>query len=405
MALYYFKGQNALGDVVQGRYFAKDKTAVSIYLMKININPLYIHPASFMQRLRHGLSNLLVRITPIRKITISTFYYQLSGMLAIDVSLKSSLLVIANNLLNKRFASIMHDLAAQVTRGVAFGSAIEKYARLFSKSTVRLLSLARSRLDLVSVLQYSDEMLQRRALGKKVLLIIMPQLSFFALIVAAMLFVKIRYLQEFYYAAYVFNKTVPLVIQYFDSVTSLLTTHLAELLAGIVVGITVLVVLFKSIKPLRMIYDTVMLYIPFVGQYQFLQQQEQLSLITSILLKNGATVQKCMEFGIQAVDNLCYKRRLLRCVEAIKKGGELAYNLKKYKIFGSAEVQLVSLGVTANNLQETFERIYEIDKMLIEKRLILVKEVAKMLMYGLNLFMFITLVVVVETVFFYAQSQ
>jgi MSHA biogenesis protein MshG len=404
MPLFYFKGLSPVGKKIQGSLVADGKMAASSDLARSHIKLISIQRVNKFRALLFTLKKCITHFVPIQKINLSTFYYQMAGMLAINMSLRNALTTIADNMLNPRFASVLYDINRQLSQGVSLCKAFSGHVKLFSASTIALIALARSRVDLELIFRYSDTLLQRKSMMSRLVLFIVPQLALFVLLIAGFVFLHIRYLHEFQYAIYVFNKPMPVVIDVFQFLTGLITVDLVWTVLLILVVIAVFRLVVGWIKPLGDAYDALLLMIPFVGGYELLRQRERLSLMTAILLKGGATIQKAIVFSASAVDNARFSRRLSALSDHLKQGGELAYGLRQYKIFGGAEVQLIALGIVANNLTDCFGRIVDIEKLLIDKRMTFMTELARVLMYVVNIFLGLSLIVVTETLFFYAQA-
>lgn len=404
IAWYYFKGQNALGNTVQGEHKADSEIALTAHLKTLGVTAFTIKRMSLRKVLWLHLKRMCFRLIPIRRLTLSTFYFQLAGMLEIGISIKNSLLVISSHLDNPRFVTVIDDILDKLTKGYTLAGSMKKHTALFSEVVLRLVSLASSKSELVAVLRYCDKTLKHFLFVRKLLYLIIPQLAFTALMITSLLFVRLHYYGNFQYAIYVFQNPEPLKVKVFVFLTGLMTVHLGVSILIAMLLVAILKLLTKHNLRCRYVRDYFFLKIPIVQGVILAKERERLALIYSVLLEGGATVQKCALYASSAIENLCFQKRVVAMANALHQGDSFSSALKRFNIFSSAEVQLIGLGVASNNLSATFSRVYEVSQMILEKKFMLLTESARVLMYAFNITLFIFTVMIVETMFFYPGS-
>jgi type II secretory pathway component PulF len=232
-----------------------------------------------------------------------------------------------------------------------------------------------------------------------------PQLSVAVVLLSGLLFLRLHYLKDFYYALYVFHNPTPKVIKFFDMITALLTIHLLRTLVATFLIFLGLKLLIRFYKKARLVYDTILCYLPVVRGLVLAVERERLSLLYAVLLKGGASAQKCAQYSVAVIGNCFFKRRVQAMSTAIIRGEIFSNTLRHFRIFSAAEVQMIALGAVSNNLAKTFERIYGVSQMILEKRLLLTIEFVRLGLYLFNTALFFFLVYVVETLFFYPGIQ
>lgn len=404
MALFHFKGRNSSGHVVEGAYKAQSALQVRSYASSLGISVISISKIGLAKSVFKRVKQLFYRVVPISRTTLSTFYYQMAGMLEIDISVKNSLLTIANHLTNPRLVYVINDVISQVKKGHSLGAAMARYKKIFAASAVYLISLAHSRDELIAVFNYCDQVLYRFFFKRKLLLTIFPQLVIFVVILLVMAFFRLHYLNDFYYAVFVYSQKVPVTITFFAWFTSLFTIHLAVFLVAIVASFICIALLVRLNAFCKYVVDMVLMHLPIVRGVLLVQERERLSLIFSMLLRGGVTTQNCAQYAVFIVENTYFKRRVKKMANALMKGDAFSEVVKRYKVFSSPEIQLISLGEISNNLAKTFSRIYKLNQMLIEKKFILVTEVSRAFLYTVNTLMFLFAIYVVDLLFFYPSA-
>lgn len=409
MAWYSFTGKNSLGHRIQGRYHIRNDVNSELALMSrlhsAGVTAVSINKISFFRVCLIKLTGFASRFFPISKSNLSLFYYQLADMLEAGVPLKNALLIIANHLSNPRFIQIIRDVAASLAKGYTFSDALSKHERLFSLVTVRLVSFAQSKEELTAMLRYCDQSMQRSTFLKKLLLVVMPQLSITIVFFMILLFLRIRYLPSFNYAIFVFKNPVPLVIHIFDFITSMFTVNILKTIGmGFIVFFGCKLLVYFS-KKVRFFYHAFLCYFPVVSGVILAVERERLSLLYSVLLKGGASTQKCAQYSAAVINNLFFQRRVKAMSLAVQQGDSFSGALRFFRLFNSAEVQMIALGALSNSLVKTFERIYSVSQVVLEKKLLLLIEFVRFSLYILNTTLFFFAIFVTETLFYYPGAH
>jgi type IV pilus assembly protein PilC len=404
MAWYSFAGNNALGNPIQGQCYAESELELTGRLHVAGISAVSTKKLPFLKVCLLNIKNVLSRFYPVKKMDLALFYYQLADLLEVDIPLKNALFVIANHLNNPRLVRVIHDVMANLSRGLSFSEALSKHQRLFSAVTVRLISFAQSKQELMAILYYCDQAMRRSTFAKRVVFVAMPQLSLTLVFFMVLLFLRERYLVAFNYAIYVFREPTPIVIRLFDTITGLFSVHILKTISVIflmVFGVKLLIALSSRVK---LFYHALLCYCPIVSGVILAVERERLSLLYSVLLKGGASAQKCAQCSIAVVTNLFFRRRVSAMSATVQQGESFSNTLQFFHIFNAAEVQMITLGAVSNSLVKAFERIYSVSQIMLERRLLLLIEFTRLCLYILNSLLFFFAIYVTETLFYYPGS-
>jgi type II secretory pathway component PulF len=401
MTWFSFKGKDTQGIIVRGQYNAPSKIELAAHLKQMGVIPTAVKQLSvvsvFFLRCKRAISCCL----PIGSVTLSVFYYQLAALIDAGISVKNALSLMACHMTHPRFSLLIDDLVLKLNAGKTLCDAMKKYTRVFSGPTIRLISLSRSQEELSAVFTYSDHLLRRFSFVRKLLHVFVPQFSLTIVFFAILLFLRFQFLADFQYAIYVFNNPEPATIHFFTFVTGLFSVHVLAFLLGLVSFFLVLWFLFKFSARVAYCFDALFLFFPVISGFIVARERERLSLMFSIFLRGGATTQKCVKCASLVSLNRVFRQRLEGVLEAISQGESLLTALTRFRIFSSAEAQLVSLGMTANSLPKAFERIHQISEMVLERKFLLLTEGARVAMYLLNVSLFIFTAVVFQLLLFY----
>ena len=405
MAWYRFTGNSSLGHPIQGQYKADSELTLVSRLHSAGVTAVSIKKVYFFQVCAIELKRFASHFFPISKADVSLFYYQLADMLEVGMPLKQALLVIANHLNNPRFVRIIHDIIANLSKGALFSEALSKHERLFSLVTIRLVIFAQSKEELAAMLRYCDQSLRRSTFMKKVFFVAMPQLSMMIVFCLALLFLRLHYLESFKYAIFVFKNPLPPVIRIFDFMTGLFTLHLLRTIIITFFVFFGLKLLVRFSKHVRFFYHAILCYFPVVSGVILAVERERLSLLYSVLLKGGASTQKCVHYSAAVIDNLFFQRRVKAMSLAVQRGDMFSSALRFFRVFNAAEVQMIALGAISNSLIKTFERIYSVSQLILERRLLLLLEFIRLMLYIVNTTLFFFAIYVTETLFYYPGIQ
>lgn len=401
MTWYCFAGNNSQGHPIQGQCNTESELTLTSRLHAAGLTSVTLKKMHFLQvgwmRIKYFVSSLF----PISKSNLSLFYYQLADMLEAGIPLKQALLVIANHLNNPRFVRIIHALIVSLSKGASFSEALSPYERLFSSAMIRLISLAKSKDELTAILRYCDQFVQRSTFSRKMFFMAMPQVSLMLVFCMVLLFLRFHYLESFNYAIFVFRNPVPPVIHVFNFITGLFSVHLLKTI-GVIFGVIFgLKLLIRLSRYLRFFYSAILYYLPIISGVILAIERERLSLLYSVLLKGGASTQKCVQCSAAVVENLLFRRRVQEMSLAVERGDSLSNALRFFRIFNAAEVQMIVLGAVSNSLTKTFERIYSISQIILERRLLILLELTRLSFYILNTGLFCFVIYVAETLFYY----
>ncbi|MES2203952.1 MAG: type II secretion system F family protein [Pseudomonadota bacterium] len=409
MAWYSFTGNNSLGRPIQGEYKIRADADAELLLISrlqsAGITAASIKKVPFFSACLIELKRFAGRCFPVKKSDLFIFYYQLADMMEVGIPLKQALMVIAAHFNNPRLARVIHDVVGDLSKGATFAEALGRHKRLFPAVILRLISFAQSKEELTAILRYCDQSMRRMSFLQKVLFVTIPQCSIMVVLFMVLFFLRERYLPSFNYAIFVFKNPVPLVIHVFEFLTGLFTVNLFKTLAsilGVVVGFKLLVYFSKKT---RFLYHAFLFYFPVISGVILALERERLALLYSILLKGGASTQKCAQCGIAVIGNLFFQRRVKAMSRAVQRGEEFSNTLRYFRIFGSAEVQMIALGAISASLIKTFERIYTVSQIILERKLLLLLEFLRLGLYLWNSLFFFFTIFVAETLFFYPGAH
>lgn len=405
MTWYNFTGNNAFGQKIQGKHNADSELVLMSRLQAANITITSISKMTFFQTAMIKLKQFSRYFFPVRKADIALFYYQLADMLEIGIPIKQALLVIANHLNNPKLMAIIHDIIENLSKGFSFSESLSKHTRVFSEINVQLIAFSHTKEELTAVLRYCDQSMRSGRFLNKLLFIIFPQISITIVFFMCLLFLRFHYLQSFYYALSIFRNPLPPIIHMFDVLTGLFSVHLLKT-TGYVIAVFVVcrIILFYSVK-VRFFWHTLLYYFPVVGGVIIAFERERLSLLYSVLLKGGENVQQCAQYSAAVIRNLFFKHRVVAMFAAIRRGENFSNALRFFNIFGAAEVQMIALGAVSNNLAKTFGRLYSISQMILERKLMILLECVRFMLYIINVSLFFFAIIVTETLFFYPSAS
>lgn len=302
------------------------------------------------------------------------FYKNIALMAQSGIPLNESLGVLSEQAKSPSFKKFLVSVKEQLEHGSSLSKAFMPYRDLVGDLALNVIRAGEINGTLEGNLQYLADITNRnRELKQK--------------ISSAMLYPEIVLSMTFALGAGISMFILPKLIPLFNSldvelplatrillwVSLFLKAHGIASIIGTVVIITALVLAPRFLSPVRWVYHTIAIHLPFLGS---LIRNYQLALFNQIfgtLFKSGLTIKESMMATAEAVTNVRYKNALLGSVKRLTSGTALATILTQYPaLFPQNMVALISVGEKSGKLEESFRYLagyYENEVDLQTKRL------------------------------------
>ena len=153
------------------------------------------------------------------------------------------------------------------------------------------------------------------------------------------------------------NVDKPITTEFLISISNLMRESGLFILGGIFL-LVVLGYLLSKLKPVKRIWDHVVLKLPLVGATSKDYQLTIISQLIATLFKAGLTTSEALEIIIISVTNMRYKEALQDMRERVLKGTSFAKTIEAYPdLFPSSFASIITTGEETGSYDESFQHL------------------------------------------------
>lgn len=293
----------------------------------------------------------------IRKEEILLFTQELGAMLAAGLSIVHALNVIASDIVNLRFRSIVGELANNLSAGRSLSESLQKYESLFSKLYVSMVKAGEASGKLPDILERLGQYIENsETLRRKV------QAAFyypaivigFAIVVVTFIFIfGIPQLQKIYAGL---DANLPFLTQVLMNMANFVSHYWLIMLAVLILIILILRSYLRT-APGKLLLDHILLHGPLIGPLfqklaiaRFSSTLEALytsgvPIIQSLTIVSGATGNKLMELAVE------------NAMKSLKEGQSIVEPLRKSGVFTNLAISMISAGEESGKLDLMLRKV------------------------------------------------
>ncbi len=385
MVTFAYTARDTAGRRVSGTVAAASEQAVLVELAGRELAPLELRPLRRLPRLRRRVS---VR-------ALATSYRQLADLLRVGMPLLKALELLSRGKANARLSAVWTDVAERIVEGGRLADAMGRHADAFPPIQVAMIRAGERGGCLEQVLARLGGFIEHQAdLRSKVMgALIYP---FVLLVVGAAVVVWALVFQVPKFAALFARIEMPLQTRILLGASDVIVNHwfvVALCLAAVVAA-----ALWARRRPeVRIAVARAQLAIPRLGPLLSSLAIARFCRILGTLLTNGVPMLQSMEISRDAIGHPLLAAAIDQASDAVRAGESLARPLGDSHLFPDDVAEMISVGESANNLDEVLLTIAETIEKRVDRMLNLfvrLMEPALLLcLAGVVLFIFMALVV------------
>jgi type IV pilus assembly protein PilC len=299
--------------------------------------------AAMGRRLGWGRVSLLDRVI---------FARHMALMLRSGLALNEALSVMAEQSDSAKMRNIVGTIEKAISNGESLSGALKKYPRVFSGIFVGMVEVGEASGSLERNLEYVATALEKDyALRRKV--------------IAAMIYPIIILIATFLVGIAMTFFVLPRIVRMFETLRITLPTPtrlfigLAKFLVAdgiyVLIGIVILAVLLRILvraKPTRPFFHRLILNTPFLRNIIRKVNLARITRILAVLLKCGVTINESLAITARAIDNVVYRKILLKAAEEVKTGKSLAVAFAEESFVSKMTSRMISVGEKTGKLEE-----------------------------------------------------
>ena len=287
------------------------------------------------------------------------FFRQLAVILQSGVSLAQGLILIAENMTNKRLASCVTRISARLSAGEELSLSLRQYPKVFAPITVGLIEAGEAGGILDEVLERIALLMEEQAKirGQIIGALVYPSLVFLLAIsvsLALLIFIVPRF--EVMFDG--LGADLPALTAFMLTLSRLVTSAQFTiggplLLFGLFYG-------FKSIyssKSGRIRLDTFIFKVPLFGDLILRSEMAGMCDTLATLVNSGIPVVDGLERCISASSNERIRVTIRRGINLVIQGQELNYSLGQSQVFPKLVISMIKIGEETGQLSFMLEKL------------------------------------------------
>ena len=303
---------------------------------------------------QHSPKNLTV---PQRDLLV--FFRQLAVILQSGVPLAQGLLLIADNMTNKRFAGCVQHIAARLSAGEELSLSLRLYPKVFEPLAVGLIEAGEAGGILEQVLDRVALLLEERAkirgqiIGAMIYPVIVLLLAT-TVSLGLLIFIVPRFKTMFDGM----GAELPALTSFLLELSKAITT--LEFAIGAPLTIAIIVFAFSryySTKQGRYVIDRFILQIPLFGDLILRSEMASMSDTLATLVNAGIPIVDGLERCISASSNELTRRTLQQGISLVQQGQELNYSLGRSGMFPKLVISMIKIGEETGQLSFMLEKL------------------------------------------------
>ncbi len=287
------------------------------------------------------------------------FFRQLAVILQSGVSLAQGLVLIAENMNNKKLANCVMRIAARLSAGEELSLSLRQYPKVFAPITVGLIEAGEAGGILDEVLERIALLMEEQAKirGQIIGALIYPSLVFLLAIsvsLALLIFIVPRFENMFEGL----GAELPAMTSFMLTLSRFVTSM--QFAIGGPLLIIALLYGFRSIytsKSGRLRLDTFIFKVPLFGDLILRSEMAAMCDTLATLVNSGIPVVDGLERCIAASSNERIRITIRRGINLVIQGQELNYSLNQSQVFPKLVISMIKIGEETGQLSFMLEKL------------------------------------------------
>jgi len=299
--------------------------------------------------------NLFLNSIKVKDLVI--FSRQLSVMIAANVPVVESLLILIDQTNNFSLKKMIADIAFEVDSGALLSDAFAKRPKIFSEFFVNIIKSGETSGKLDEVLTYlADETEKSYDMASKIKgAMIYPAFILVGLLAVAVI-LMVYVIPNLTSMLTETGMQLPLATRIIIAISNFLQNYLILLILTLV-GLIIAVRYYLRTEVGRYQLDTFKLKMPIFGRLFKYIYLVRFSRTLSTLLKGGVTITRALEITANVVGNVVYRDLILATLESINDGNPLSTVMEASNDVPKMVPQMLSVGERTGRIDSVLDKI------------------------------------------------
>jgi len=356
MATFAYRAMDAKGAATSGQMDADNKAAVSAALRNKGLTIVDI------TEVKTSLAKIDV-MAPLQRIKpkdLTIFSRQFATMISSGLAMMRALAVLEEQTENKKLATIVGQIRADVESGIALSDALAKHPKTFSRLYVSMVRAGEIGGVLDEVLNRLATQLEkddaiRRAVKSAMVYPVM--IGSFAIIV---LIGMVLFLIPIFASMYkdMGNAKLPMLTRIMVTASNTMRSWKGAVVVAVIIGVIILLRRLKRTPAGTMLWDRMKLRIPMgIGEIVRKMAVARFSRTLGTLVAAGVPILQAIEITGQSAGNVVIEKAMEKVQGSVKEGQTISGPLESVSVFPEMVVQMLAVGEETGNLDTMLNKV------------------------------------------------
>lgn len=347
---------NAKGKRVKGYIDAYSRVEVQSFLLGEELTPFTIRTNKTIQLLHGGVGKGARKF---KNKDLIFFLAQLSTYLKSGITLVESLDILIRQTKNKKIKNTLREVTHELTMGESFSKALEKQGKAFPRLLINMIKASELTGELPETLDDMNEYYTEvEAARKEMISALTYPTIVFVFTLAVITFVMIYVVPQF---VEIYNSMdsseIPAFTKVVISASNFLQNNIIWIVLILIIVVSILLYLYKTVRVFRYIIQWVAMHIPIVKNIIIYNEVAMFAKTFSSLLTHNVFITDSMEILNKITNNEIYKLMILDTVSNLAKGDKISAAFKDQWAFPIPAYEMIVTGEKTGQLAEMMGKV------------------------------------------------
>ena len=356
---YYYVAKNPEGKIVKDTMSGYSKADVNAYLVS---EGYYVYSIKTSDAINVLFGQNVLGGTKLSVKDLIFWLTQLSTYLKAGITLSEAVRILSKQMAKKSKAKqkALQSLSYELSIGESFSAAMEKQGNMFPGLLINMVKAAEATGALVETLDdmanYYTEIDKTRK--QMVSAMTYPTIVMvFAL--GVITFIIVWVIPQFISIYDASNLEIPKITAFVIAVSNFIRTKYLLLILGIAIVITAFILMFKYVKPFKVVIQKFLMKLPVVGNIIIYNEITIFTKTFASLLKNNVFITNSMEILSKITNNEIYKGIMSNTIANIVKGNKISDSFKNQWAIPDVAYYMIVTGESTGELAEMMQKVSE----------------------------------------------
>lgn len=352
--VFQWSGKTTKGTIQKGELTANTREEVIAYLRKQNIIPTIITQKQ-KAKSAFSLPGFGARVNDK---DIVVFTRQFATMIDAGLPLVQALEILEKQTENKKLASVIGDVKADVEGGSTYADALKKHPRVFSDLYANMVAAGESGGILDTILNrlagYIEKTMKLKRQVKGAM-IYPSAIVIVAIIVIWIILAKV--IPTFAKMFATLGGVLPMPTRIVMGASNFLTGIGGLIVIACIIGSIIGIIMAKRTYKGRKIIDTILLRLPILGMLLRKVAVSKFTRTLGTLIGSGVPILEGLDITAKTAGNVVVQEEVLKVRKDVAEGKTIAEPLSKSKVFPPMVTQMIAVGESTGAIDTMLSKI------------------------------------------------